>query len=447
MTPPRAGRVVWRVPPVLMRAPLRSAPWIGVLSVLLLFSGFHSNAWRVVGPRVFERHMRYGDDTVVGRLAQSRHKGIFSSGGLLGQGSPDTLPRSDAELVDYQFHAYTEGVPFAVYYPYKSQVGGQGILFSCLDRAMRLSPQATLRVLRALTALLSSLVLTCIILWFFGTFGSWVALIALSSVMLSKGLVLFGGSLYWCPWAFYLPMVMVMLYLQSDRMPTRRHAFVFAGLVFLAVLVKCLVNGYEYITPTLLMMGVPVVFYAVRVRWRIATLLQYGFLAATASGLAILVTLAILCVQIAAVEGAFLNGAGHLLSVLGKRTHGNPSDYPLKYAESLNAGTLQVLAIYLKGTFLGVVRYSHLIAAFAAASIYVRFAARRDPLDERRKNVRALLVSTWFSILAPLSWFALFKAHAFAHPHNDFIVWQMPFTLYGFALCGIASQYAWRGFR
>jgi hypothetical protein len=60
--------------------------------------------------------------------------------------------------------------------------------------------------------------------------------------------------------------------------------------------------------------------------------------------------------------------------------------------------------------------------------------SRRDSLDRRRAS--ALIVATWFSILSPLSWFIIFKAHSYVHPFLDPIVWQMPFVFYGFAVCG-----------
>ena len=48
--------------------------------------------------------------------------------------------------------------------------------------------------------------------------------------------------------------------------------------------------------------------------------------------------------------------------------------------------------------------------------------------------------ATWFSFLAPLSWFVIFKAHSHCHTHMNFLVWQMPFTILGVALCGVASR-------
>jgi hypothetical protein len=48
----------------------------------------------------------------------------------------------------------------------------------------------------------------------------------------------------------------------------------------------------------------------------------------------------------------------------------------------------------------------------------------------------AILITTWYSSLAALSWFIIFKAHASIHINLDYFVWQAPFLLLGFALIG-----------
>jgi peptidoglycan/LPS O-acetylase OafA/YrhL len=80
------------------------------------------------------------------------------------------------------------------------------------------------------------------------------------------------------------------------------------------------------------------------------------------------------------------------------------------------------------------VRYTHLLALFAAASLVVWRRGRGD------RRCRALVVTTWLSLLAPLSWLVVFKAHSQDHTHMNFVVWQMPFTLLGFALVGAAAR-------
>ena len=74
------------------------------------------------------------------------------------------------------------------------------------------------------------------------------------------------------------------------------------------------------------------------------------------------------------------------------------------------------------------VRYIYLIVLFMLMSplLFLRSNA------ERRQQDIALIWTTWFSILAPLSWFVIFKAHSYIHTHMSFLLWQMPFTFFGF---------------
>ena len=45
----------------------------------------------------------------------------------------------------------------------------------------------------------------------------------------------------------------------------------------------------------------------------------------------------------------------------------------------------------------------------------------------------ALSAATWFSVLAPLSWFIPFKPHSYLHHHFTPMVWYTPFII----LCGV----------
>ena len=48
-----------------------------------------------------------------------------------------------------------------------------------------------------------------------------------------------------------------------------------------------------------------------------------------------------------------------------------------------------------------------------------------------------LIAALWVSVAGPLSWFFIFKGHAFIHPHMDHIVWHFPFMLLAFALMSV----------
>ena len=110
-------------------------------------------------------------------MAKSRQDGIFSAGGLLGLVSPDEKPRLwfDSPF-EFGYEAYLKGHSIGAYTPYLSQVGGQGMFFAFLDTIVPLSPSIKLTLFHILTSLLTALILTLVVLWFYLEFGLLVAM-------------------------------------------------------------------------------------------------------------------------------------------------------------------------------------------------------------------------------------------------------------------------------
>ncbi len=439
---------------------------LALLSLVLFTGSFGWNLWGVARPAWFEQFQRGTECHVVGRLVKSRQDGILSAGGLLGVGvvrfeggasSPYSVHFRRAELatglhlriegedwpsaqqVDEQYAAYREGSRFQIYSPYLSQIGGQGLLFSGLDAALPLAPSTKLAVFGAATALLSAAALTAIVLWFGTEFSPAIAWCVLLTGLGSQFLTGFGGKLWWSLWAFYLPLLVVGCYEWSRAAaPARRSHAELGALAFAAVLAKCFVNGYEYVTTTLLMMAVPVAYYALRDAAGPRRLFRSGLALGLGSTAAVATSLLVLVAQAASLTGRAAYGLRHIAFSLAVRSRANALDFPPSFAESLNASPWSVLATYVSGPYLDfgggwpALRYSHLLAAFAAASLVVWWRGRNDA---RRA---ALLATTWLSLLAPLSWLVVFKAHSQDHTHMNFVVWQMPFTFFGFGLCGAA---------
>ena len=63
-------------------------------------------------------------------------------------------------------------------------------------------------------------------------------------------------------------------------------------------------------------------------------------------------------------------------------------------------------------------------------------------IDQRFEELRARGQKgvTWLSILSPITWFILFKGQAYIHTHTNYLAWHMPFTFFGFALCGFVLR-------
>ena len=424
---------------------------LSALSIGLLFFGFLSNAWHVAEQEWFDTHQRDTESLIVGRMVKSRQDGIFSVGGLTGAGITSIEQWITSEQIDAQYFTYLNKLSFDEFAPYMSQTGGQGIIFSLLDRFIPLSPQIKLWSFYVLTALLSAIAVTAIIGWFYEEFGGWVAIFVLCSAVLSQWLTVFGKNLWWSLWAFYLPMIVVLYYLKRNRVPANRQFIKFGILIFGSVFIKCFINGYEYITTTLVMMVTPCIYYAVLDKWNRHQCLKWTFAAGLGSGVAIFFSLMVLCFQIGAVKGGFMDGIAHVIWSFGKRTYGEAQDYPVVYAASLEAGTIGVVITYMNGIFFDLnnylsitnafvsdfllkIRYVYLIVLFILMSILLFI---RSTAKQRQRNI-ALIWTTWFSILAPLSWYVIFKAHSYIHTHMSFLLWQMPFTFFGFAVFGAA---------
>ena len=424
---------------------------IWVVSILLLFFGFYTNLWYVAEQQWFATHQKDTEAHIMGRMVKSRQDGIFSAGGLNGWG---TAKSTDAEWIPStalgpQYTAYLYKLSFEKFSTYNSQPGGQGMVFSLLDRLIPFSPETKLRLFYVLTALLSAGALTFIVSWFYEEFGGWVAIFVIVSAVLSQWLTVFGKNLWWSLWAFYLPMIVVMYFLKRHRETLDRHLIRFGIVIFIAVSIKCFINGYEYITTTLVMMMVPFVYYVILDKWSGRQCLKWTLAAGLGSGVAIFLSLIMLCFQIGAAKDGFMDGVAHVIWSFGKRTYGEAENFPPVYAASLEAGTIGVVITYMNGiffdfnnylstansfvsNFLLKIRYYYLIVLFIAMSALLLWRGNA----ERRHHYIALICATWFSILAPLSWFVIFKAHSYIHTHMSFLLWQMPFTFFGFAVFG-----------
>ena len=430
---------------------------IWAISILLLFFGFLFNLWHVAEQQWFDGHQRDTESLVIGRMVKSRQDGIFSAGGLNGAGITTNVQQDwiSSNQIDNQYAAYLNSGSFDQFSTYMSQPGGQGIIFSLLDKLMPLSPQIKLWAFYVLTALLSAIALAAIIGWFYDEFGGWVAIFVIGSAVLSQWLTVFGKNLWWSLWAFYLPMIAVMYFLKGYRETLDQKLIRFGILIAIAVFIKCFINGFEYITTTLVMMMVPFVYYVILDKWNRRQCVKWTLAAGLGSGVAIFLSLIMLCFQIGAAKDGFMDGVAHVIWSFGKRTYANAEDYPPVYAASLEAGTIGVVITYMNGIFFDLnnylsitnsfvsnavlkVRYYYLIVLFMLMSALLFFRSNEKKIVEQRRNYVALIWTTWFSILAPLSWFVIFKAHSFIHVHMSFLLWQMPFTLFGFAVFGSA---------
>ncbi|HLF57532.1 MAG TPA: hypothetical protein VI942_11860 [Thermoanaerobaculia bacterium] len=439
----------------------RSRAWpqllLAATVTLLLAPSFASNRWGVAPEGRFDRFQEDTEAHVLGRLVLSRDRGILAAGGLTGIGLDAPPPAGkrtwpDAKVARAQYRAYLRGETFGHFSPYFSQPGGQAMLLGLLDRVLPLPPARRLAIYRGIDALLTAAVLGLVVVWFQLELGWAAAAIAAASMLASLWLTIFGRNLWWSLWAFYLPLAMMMVWLRRGGAGAGRR-FRCVGVTFLAVSLKCWFNGYEFMTTTLVMMAVPFVYYALVAApgWRVTLRAAAGMAAAAAAAIAL--SLALLSVQIGSASGAWSAGPRHLRSSLEHRSVGHSAAPGEIRKANANATRGELLRMHLRTTFSELagapgggedpapasgraVSFGALVVLFAASSALLLALGFSAPAGEEARRGRALVAATWFSMLAPLSWLVLFRAHSARHLHVNPITWQMPFTLFGFALVG-----------
>ena len=342
----------------------------------------------------------------------------------------------------HQFSTYLNNGAFESYLVYESNPGLQGIMYGFADQVLSIPGDQKLKLFRLFTALLSAIVFGLMVTVLAMEFGFLSGALTLAFTIVSMWIVLPAGSIFWDYWAFYAPFL-ASAYVLADAAKTGKYR---SGrihtLLFLAVLIKVLLSGFDLTTTVLVMATVPFIFHAIYYQWEFKTFLArmvnvgLVLLAGTVTGLIIL------GLQIIVNEGSALNAYTYLLNRFTSHTGGNyeyfDQNLPVRKIHVLEVLPKYLLMPAIDLPKLGIhILYWHLIVLFAVFTLIYILKHRRqgDHLQLPRRGL-ALLVSTWYSILAPISWYVTFKPHAFIHTHVNTMGWQMPFTLLGFALCG-----------
>lgn len=408
------------------------------VSVLTLFLGFYRNQWNAARDKKFSNLDKFSESCVLGRLVQSRQSGIFSEAALMGMGDTEYFKIEESNI-DYQYDTYLNEGSFGTYITYRSQIGFQATLFSLLDRISPFSPGINLRLFKGINSLLAALAIGLLVTWIYYEFGLFTALICLLTTVMSQWLTVFGRNLYWGIWVYFLPLLAVMFLLMHQRQRADTKNWRLAIVVFIAIFLKCLLGGYDFLSTVVISAGVPIIYYAVLDAWRWSQLVKRTLIMGASALIAVLLSLAILAGQIGSITGGYREGWQHISNSVIRRTYGDPGQYP-DYSASLNAKVTDVIVMYLidDNIFRGFpLRFLEVILLFVFfTASFILFDRWKKLGMIQRNKVYALIAATWLAFVSSISTYVVFKSAAYIHTHLYFIVWHLPFTILGFALCG-----------
>jgi len=415
------------------------------ITIVLTFN-FKTNLFSSAADSFFDYFQTDGESLVLGRLLLTEENGLTDHAGFLGWTHPNP-PASNK--YKFQFDAHHNGFGFVSYEGYYSQPGAQAFLFGIICKITGWSGYDGLDRLRWIVSFFTALAFTLFLYWVMLNWGIAITLFMFILLIFSQWITVYGRNLFWVLSAFYIPFLTALFWLHRGEPKSNYPLTVTFWLLFGSVFIKFLFTGFEYMTTVMVMAVIPWVFYAIDRQWNIKKFVRSSITACGGVLAAVLAGVLWLSAQYAALTGSFKEGIEYILWSFGKRAHGLPQYvYEPVYERSIQSSQWDVILRYLNDHAFHVRHWStnpiwELVSVFnftVCVLFFIVMSFVTITSESIRKNEaflrrqQALVCTLWVSMLAPLSWFVIFKGHSAIHPHMNPIVWYMPFMLFGFLL-------------
>lgn len=416
--------------------------WLLTLAgTLFLLPNFYDNKWKSVEPAYYDEWQTQYDRLVIARLVKTRQDGFLSAGGLLGLGDTPKLNYLSATH-RRQYEAFLKSENFETYTVYESNPGFQGILYGSVDKLLNILSEQKLIVFRGITTTISALIFGFIFAFVLTEFGVLAGIFTLLFSATSMWIILPASSIFWNLWALFFPFIVSTGLLANSAKTGIYNASKIHIALFFATLLRILLSGFDIITTGMIMTTVPFIFFGIRDKWSWKIFVHRFVKAGIALIAGALIGVTILSLQIISNDGEIQNAFRYIENRFGSHFAGNSQYYLSGGIEPTKISISKITGVYLNMPAINVrlpgpdiqILYWHLVVGFASFTV-IYFLFHRKEKQHPSRDI-ALIAATWYSILAPLSWFILFRPHSIIHPRVNTMGWQMPFTLLGVALCG-----------
>ncbi|PWW11560.1 hypothetical protein [Mangrovibacter plantisponsor] len=408
-----------------------------LLLLFLFFLNYRYNFFNLTNASWFSNFQKSSESLVIGRLTQSYNHGIWSYSGAL-----DKINNFSDIYTKYENFIGGENNKFI---PYLSQIGGQGIFFSYVDKFLYsivlLHPQQRLDLIYSFAVILLALLFIALSRVYALEFGLLSSFAFLMCLFCSPWVTIMARNLYWFPVVLYLPFFISSLFLHFESYYNKKNLLLFGSLIFLAVFIKSSA-GYEYISSVLLSSIVPVVYYSIKDKWPWHKTLYYMIFIGGLGLLSFLLVNVIHIYQDSVISNiSWKDSLYQRISHAGSRMYAKPGTLGIPSWEgATTATTMSVIARYFSielynfNDIIGL-KYFNSVNADVIIALLVIFTALSliseqysKNITRNRRKILALVATCWFSLLSPISWFTLAKVHSWAHTHINPFLWFLPFT-------------------
>jgi hypothetical protein len=382
-----------------------------------VFFVFQKNILGTVKKDFFINFQQDSEALVVGGIVASELGLNRSNWGLGFIGKDGSFNRTENLLDAYQVFSEKQASPNAIFVPYRSQVGAQGLFYSALKKIFSFNSISKLQYF-------PSAVLALLMVGFYylhrPIYGVRYAVIFSVSMVLSPWITSFARNLYWSPFLWFLPLFFATLAYTTAATNARNVAYFF---IFISVFAKC-VCGYEYITSITLLACSPFVLGPV----------FKGDLNPEVKRALIVFALCVLGFSSAFLMHAGMRGDTVYEGAIAiykedvrRRTYSNPSNFksPL-IKESLDTSPVTVVETYITSWTTPLVTGVP-GGAFKVIMVIVAAGMLVKKLSKHKTFYRDVALVSYMSVV-PLSWYMLAKGHSYIHTHMNYVLWYFGFV-------------------
>ena len=305
---------------------------------------------------------------------------------------------------------------------YRSQVGIQGAVFSALAKF-----GCSVKLMYAINSLLLSFLVVAIC-WNYRTLISKSFAVCLYLTMvLSPWLVPFARNLYWVPWTWFIPALLVILIISSENSKVK---YTLWCLLPISTCFKSMA-GYEYLSTIILFAAAPyaILFLSSKTHEdRLKCCL--GFI-----NVCLLCSLgfAIAFLYHASLRAdTVLNGIKSIYYMdIKRRTYGSAENFATvpALADSLRASIWSVVKKYIfdgHRSWLYGIKINYAIAGALLGIIFMKI---------HYESVKKFIIPFFVFLIAPISWYILGKAHSYIHTHINYVLWTFGFSAVCLWIC------------